>query len=74
MRILLPVIWESPTLLYINYNISPPDRFVRILHNDYENRSNGLLEINNEATFHVKNNQKLTIDVYKYISQWPIKL
>ena len=38
----------------------------KIHENHYETRFNGLLGINNEATFHVKNNQKLMIKVYNY--------
>ena len=29
------------------------------------NKLNDLLEINNEVTFHAKNNQQLTVEVYK---------
>lgn len=39
------------------------EKTLRLLHNDYENRFNDLLETNNEVTFHVKNNQKLMIEV-----------
>lgn len=39
------------------------EKTLRLLHNDYENRFNDLLETNNEVTFHVKNNQKLIIEV-----------
>ena len=41
---------------------------MRLIHNDYENRFNGLLEINNEVNFHVKNNQKLMIEVHKCVN------
>ena len=41
---------------------------LRLIHNDYENRFKDLLEVNNEVTFHVKINQKLTIEVYKYVN------
>ena len=34
------------------------ERMVRLIRNDYENRFNGLLEINNEVTFHVKKKTK----------------
>lgn len=39
------------------------EKTLRLLYNDYENRFNDLLETNNEVTFHVKNNQKLMIEV-----------
>ena len=44
------------------------ERTLRLIYNDYENRFNGLLEIKNKVTFHIKNNQKLMIEVYKYVS------
>ena len=37
---------------------------LRLTHNDHENRLNDLLEINNEVTFHAKNNKKLMIEVF----------
>ena len=33
------------------------ERTLRLMHNDYENIFNGILEIKNEVTFHIKNNQ-----------------
>ena len=47
------------------------EKTLRLLHNDYENRFNDLLETNNEVTFHVKNNQKYIIMsmAYQTLSQ-----
>ena len=47
------------------------EKTLRLLHNDYENRFNDLLETNNEVTFHVKNSQKYIIMsmAYQTLSQ-----
>ena len=47
------------------------EKTLRLLHNDYENRFNDLLETNNEVNFHVKNNQKYIIMsmAYQTLSQ-----
>lgn len=42
------------------------ERTLRLINNDYENRFNGLLEIDNEVTF--QNNQKLMIEIYKCVN------
>ena len=44
------------------------EKTLRLIHNDFENKSNDLLEINNEVTFHAHNNQKPMIEVHKSIN------
>ena len=44
------------------------EKTLRLIHNDYENRFIGLLEINNEVTLYVKNNKKRMIEVHEYVN------
>ena len=44
------------------------ERTLRLIHNSHEYRFNGLSEIKNEVTFHIKKNQKLMIELYKYFN------
>ena len=44
------------------------ERTRRLTHDDYENKFNYVLEMNNKVTFHAKNNLKLTIEVHKYLN------
>ena len=42
-------------------------RTLRLIHNDYENRFSDVLETDDEViTFHVKNSQKLMIEILAY--------
>ena len=63
-----PLIWMFSSKRSNNLINKIHERTLRLIHNDYESNFSDLLKIKNEVTFHVKNNQKLMTEVYKYVN------
>ena len=64
-----PLIWTFSSKGEYNLVNKIHERKLKIIHNDCENRFNGLWEINNEVTSHAKNNKKFIIEIYIYVNR-----